>query len=179
MGPIRGYTSFVVLLCGFCGCATDDPPEISDPDFEVLFAPQAYDQEWNRRNADIYRHLLSELEPADPERICFLTITPQSLWNEQGDWRSFPSGELKRFPNTTGYLPAEKAHLSDHKVLRNESNSEAWMHWISVRRWLSETEVEVEEGTWCCPLGGGGGIYVYEKTPLGWELKSIGFSWVS
>ena len=53
------------------------------------------------------------------------------------------------------------------------------MQWISVKRWLSETEVEVEEGVWCCPLGGGASTTIYEKVNGTWQFKESGPSWVS
>ncbi|NQT16598.1 MAG: hypothetical protein HQ582_27815 [Planctomycetes bacterium] len=53
------------------------------------------------------------------------------------------------------------------------------MKWITVKRWISETEVEVEDGVWCCPLGGGASTVTYEKTNGQWSIKSRGPSWVS
>ena len=138
-----------------------------------------YDSEWNDRNAEIYRFILAEVDRPEPGRIYFLTTTPKNEWGESGEWRTLPKDELSSFPNCAEYRLANEAHLKDGRVLENGTNSKAWMLRISVKRWHSESEVEVETGTWCCPLGGGASTTIYMKTDGGWQIKQRGPSWVS
>ena len=100
-------------------------------------------------------------------------------WGDTGYWHTIPADELKSFSNAGQYRPANEAHLKDDRVLENGSDAKAWMKWISVKRWLSDTEVEVEVGVWCCPLGGGASTSIYEKVDGKWEFKKHGESWIS
>lgn len=140
---------------------------------------EKYDFEWNDRNAEIYRFLLAKVERPTSGRICYLTLTPKSEWGENGNWTTIPAEDLKSFENASKYLPANEAYLQDHRVLKKGTDDKAWMKWISVKRWISETEVEVEEGSWCCPLGGGASTTIYEKTDDGWEDIGPSKGWVS
>ena len=171
-------TALLVFFVGV-GCS-ESPPEMPDYDTEVIFAASAYAPEWNERNLEIYRFLISKLDRPDAERIYFITHTPPSHWNNDVRWSEIPRDELDRFPNASLYMSANEAHLDDEGCVRqNETARQAWMQWISVRRWISDTEVEVETGVFTGPLGGGGQISVYEKAGDTWKLKSTGFSWVS
>jgi hypothetical protein len=177
MNAIRICLLVAMLLVGGCTYQPEEIPLTSNgPD-----ATEAvdYDSEWNDRNADIYRYLLSQLDEPIPNRIYFITTTPKSEWGESGNWQTIPADDMKSFPEAALYRPASEAHLKDHRVLENGSDAEAWMHWISVKRWLSDTEVEVEEGVWCCPLGGGASTVIYEKVDGTWRIKELGRSWVS
>ena len=160
------------------GCS-ESPHEPVDYDVEAIFDPAAYDPEWNDRNADIYRFLLSQLDAPSADRIYFITNTPRSHWDDKANWSVIPQSELEQFPNATLYHPADNAHRYKGHVRQNETNAAAWICWISVRRWISETEVEVEQGVYSGPLSSGGQIEIYEKTNGSWRLKSRGFSWVS
>jgi hypothetical protein len=69
--------------------------------------------------------------------------------------------------------------LKEWSVLEKKSKAEAWMQWISVKRWISDTEVEVETGVWCCPLGGGASTSIYGKVNGKWKVLEHGKSWIS
>jgi hypothetical protein len=72
----RTYLLVAMLLVGGCTYQPEELPPTSDgPD-----ATEAvdYDSEWNDRNADIYRYLLSQLDEPIPNRIYFITTTPKS-----------------------------------------------------------------------------------------------------
>lgn len=140
---------------------------------------EKYDFEWNDRNADIYRFLLAKVENPTPGRICYITMTPMSEWGENGNWSTIPAERLNLFPNAAKYLPPDEAYLKDRRVLQKGTDSKAWMKWISVKRWISETEVEVEEGVWCCPLGGGASTNTYEKIDDEWQSTGPSNGWVS
>lgn len=167
---------FACLLAHGCG---ESPHQPVDYDIEAIFDPAAYHPEWNDRNADIYRFLLSQLEAPSADRIYFITNTPRSHWSEKANWSVIPQSELDPFPNAALYHPASDAHLHKGRVRQNETNAAAWIQWISVRHWISETEVEVEQGVFSGPLSSGGQIEIYEKKNGAWQLKSRGFSWVS
>ena len=63
---------FACLLAHGCG---ESPHQPVDYDVEAMFDPAAYHPEWNDRNADIYRFLLSQLEAPSADRIYFITNT--------------------------------------------------------------------------------------------------------
>lgn len=170
------FLAAIVLLVGCAkatGVATQSTSTDTAPDVVT------YDAKWNNRNADIYRYLLAELDKPIPARIYFITTTPMAQWGEGGKWETIPADEMNSFPNTAGYRPANEAHFKDGHVLENGTDAKAWMQWISVKRWISETEVEVEEGVWCCPLGGGASTTIYERIDGKWHVKERGDSWVS
>ena len=60
-----------------------------------------------------------------------------------------------------------------------KSHETAWMKWITIIEWKSDREVTVEEGVWCCPLGGGASIVTYEYIEGIWEVKEVVRNWVS
>jgi hypothetical protein len=160
------------------GCSESTPKRV-DYDVEAIFDPAAYHPEWNDRNADIYRFLLSQLEAPSADRIYFITNTPPAHWNDNANWSVIPQSELDPFPNAALYHPADNAHRYKGHVRQNETNAAGWIYWISVRHWISQTEVEVEQGVYSGPLSSGGKIEIYEKTNGAWRLESTGFSWVS
>ena len=167
---------FPFLFALGCGEPTHEFPQY---DVEAIFNPAAYAPEWNDRNADIYRFLLSKLDAPDADRVYFITNTPLAHWGDDPNWSIIPKNELDKFANASLYQSANDAHLRSGLVLQNGTNTKGWIRWISVRRWISDTEVEVEQGVFSGPLSGGGEINTYEKIDGVWKLKSSGFSWVS
>lgn len=169
----------VLLLLLLVGCTKrfDDAP--ANGDRHDAAEPVVYDSEWNDRNAEIYRYLLAELPEPPPDRIYFITTTPMAEWGETGEWAAIPADELESVPHGSRYRPANEAYLKDSRVLDKETDAEAWMQWISVKRWINDNEVEVEEGVWCCPLGGGASTIFYKKVDGKWQVKEYGDSWIS
>jgi hypothetical protein len=53
------------------------------------------------------------------------------------------------------------------------------MRWISVIEWRSDTEAVVEDGVWCCPLGGGADVSVWEFRDGSWQFKESKGGWFS
>ncbi len=144
----------------------DDP----EPQFAVL----------SDRDAEIIEFVLRSNPDLGNDRTYFLTVTPMSDWGEHGAWLTLPDEFHARIGDIVpGYLPASKAYLSNHRVLQRVTQAKAWMKWVTVKRWISENEVEVEAGVWCCPLGGGGGSVIYEKEDGQWHIKEFTGSWVS
>jgi hypothetical protein len=127
------------------------------------------------RDVEIIEYVLRETPDSPDERIYFLTVTPKGDWGERGSWQALPADFHARVADLSPhYLPASNAWLSRNCVLQRGTNAEAWMRWITVTRWISASEVEVDEGVWRCPLGGGGRTTVYEKRDGKWRMKSAG-----
>lgn len=147
---------------------------------------------WQRHNAS---SSIAQLSPRDAEiiefvlrsspddaggRIYFLTITPMTQWGDEGAWLTLPRDFYSKIADLPAhYRPASEALFREGKVLQKHTNAEAWMRWVTIKRWISEAEVEVEEGVWCCPLGGGASTVIYEKQNGRWGLKKLGEMWVS
>jgi hypothetical protein len=153
--------------------------EVGDAEFADSEPPVEFDAEWNDRNAEIYRFLLKKLDKPNPDRIEFVTITPMRNWGDTGEWQTIPEEEREQLGNAALYRPARGAYLKDGNVLEKGTDAEAWMHWISVERWTSETEVVVQEGVWRCSLGGGATTVIYAKVNGQWQVKETVISWVS
>ena len=173
----RFFLAMFSLLYTF-GCS-ESAHEFPEYDVEAIFDPNAYAPEWNDRNADVYRFLLSQLDAPSADRVYFITNTPPAHWAAEPSWSIVPRSELDQFENASLYQSAGEAHFANGQVLQNGTDAKAWMLWISVRHWISETEVEVEQGVFSGPLASGGEINIYEKVDGVWQLKSSGFSWVS
>lgn len=166
----------IVLLVG----CTSQPAATPSADNSIPAAEAAtFDSEWNDRNADIYRYLLANIREPTPDRIYFITTTPQAEWGETGNWSTIPASEIASIPLASKFRSADQAYLKDGHVLEKNSDAKAWMQWISVKKWISDNEVEVEEGVWCCPLGGGASTTIYIKVNGIWTVKEYGRSWVS
>ncbi|PHQ31800.1 hypothetical protein [Rhodopirellula bahusiensis] len=132
------------------------------------------------RDIDLYRHLISELDEPSPDRVYFLTLTPMDDWGEHGNWMPFPKETTEGIPIAGKYrLDTGNAHLVDGTVLQKGKQSETWMEWITIKRWISDTEADVETGVWCCPLGGGASTATYKKLNGKWNIVDLGASWVS
>lgn len=134
------------------------------------------------RDVEIIQFVLESHSNDTKDRIYFLTPTPMSDWGEVGNW-SDPPQILIDFASSNGnkYRPASGAFLKEGSVLQRGTNREAWMRWITIKRWISDTEVEIEDGVWCCPMGGGVMTSIYEKVDGKWKWKSRGNgeNWIS
>jgi hypothetical protein len=56
---------------------------------------------------------------------------------------------------------------------------DGYMHWVSIKRWLSDEEVEGEMGRWLLQLSGGGGTYILEKKSGKCSIKKHLRLWVT
>lgn len=131
------------------------------------------------RDSDIIRYILENDREAPSDRIYFLTLTPREQWGDSGAWDDLPSALLEAMPSIASeYRIAHEACLKDGCVIEKATGKEAWMKWVSIIRWHSDTEVEVEQGVWCCPSSGGASTATYEKRAGSWTFKSLKRSWV-
>lgn len=180
----------LAILCQACGPSSSTVPTQESARIEGSAAVESHAvstlDELSERDADIIRYLLREddksrhpQEGRSPRRY-FLTTTPMEQWGEHGDWEPLPPSFAQTLPSLKAkYRPANEAFLENGCVFEKGSRKEAWMKWITVKRWITDTEVEVEEGVWRCPLGGGASTTTYEKIDGEWHIKSFGPSWVS
>jgi hypothetical protein len=176
----RSFQHILFLFPFLVAGCTKQPKAVPTADAsKPAAAPVAYDSEWNNRNEDIYRYLLANLREPTADRIYFITTTPMSEWGDTGSWTTIPSDKLTSAPNASRYRAANGAYLKDGRVLEKGTDAEAWMQWISIKRWINDNEVEVEDGVWCCPLGGGASTTIYKKVDGKWQIKEQGESWVS
>lgn len=177
---IKFLIAIVLLYCG-CNSQNNKTPQV---DVSSDWRPEVLSE----RQTELYHFLLSELkEPEkyvdldEPDgRIYSLTLTPMDKWGETGDWLDIPTDLLHAHPDlATWYKPAQDVYLKDDCVLTKDSDARAWLEWITILRWVSETKAEVEFGVWCCPLGGGASTRTYEKIDGKWQVTDIGESWAS
>jgi hypothetical protein len=129
---------------------------------------------------DIIRYVLEQDKEQSSDRIYFLTITPMDQWGESGSWQDAPAALLDAIPTLkTKYRLANGAYLKQGRVLEKGTDKEAWMKWVAIKRWLTDSEVEVEEGTWSSPLGGGSVSVIYKKVDGKWMFKKFSKAWIS
>lgn len=161
----------ILVLTTLAGCSD------SDAEHALAENDSTYDAEWNERNAEVYRYLFSRQQEPPSGQINFITTTPMAEWTDSGGWYVIPSEELAPYPAASKFRPADKALWQEGGVLEKETNAPACMRWVSIKRWVSSTEVEVEEGWWCHNLGGGAGIVFYEKVDGQWRYQKPGPTW--
>ena len=100
-------------------------------------------------------------QPSSPEktasRLYFLTATPTRKWAENGRWKSLPESFHNSLRNLTIELfPAVEAQLVDRAIFRAKDGKEGWMYTVYVSKWISDTEVEVEQDLHRSPQHGSG-----------------------
>ena len=165
------------MLSG-CGDEPTHFPVIDDPVVDVD-GPIA-EMEITDRELEVIRFVLNSDDDRHGDRIYFLTTSPMSNWAEAGNWKALPAGFHRSIVELqTKYKSANEAYLVDGHVREKSTAAPAWMKWITIKQWISPTEVEVESGVWTGPLGGGASTVVYEKVDGTWRLKSSAGGWVS
>lgn len=114
------------------------------------------------------------------DRVWYLTVTPMDDWGEHGSWLTLPGEFHETIADIApGYRPASEAYLRNSHVRQKWTSARAWMRWVTINRWISDTKVEVEEGVWTGPLGGGAATVIYEKVDGEWRLENHVGSWTS
>lgn len=177
-------TAFVICLA-LVGC---DCPESNTPDPDKAFEEWANSVSlsqqfgWNpekltERDIEIITIVLQRHHCG----TCFLTLTPSSQWYEEGGLKDIPEAlRVALSKNSIQFRPASEAYIEKGtgRVKEKASNAEGTLRWARIRRWISDTEVEVEDGQYKAPLGGGGTIAVYEKVKEGWR-QTKHLNWMS
>jgi hypothetical protein len=134
----------------------------------------------SEQEIEVYRALLDEPYPIGIDRTYFITCTPMNAWGDLGDWITLPESlHVKVQRNSHLYLPAHEAMFREGHVLDVSTSQKAWMRWITITKWISDSEVEIETGIWSCPLGGGGRTEIWEKIDGAWKKTKSLNNWVS
>ena len=89
----------------------------------------------------------------------------------------FPLNCPTIFPTAIGRLRTRS--FKNGSVHPDNSDEQAWMQWITILSWDDEDTAVVEEGVWCCPLGGGASESTYRKVDGEWKQIDYGGGWVS
>jgi len=111
----------------------------------------------------------------------FLTITPRPDDRSEWKWKDLPDDFYRRISDLpVRFRKASEAYIDRGQYVREKgTHAEGWMHWITIKKWLSEEEVEVETGLWSRQLYGGGKTYILEKKSGKWSIKKSVRLWVT
>ena len=175
--------TLMLLACALLGCNSKTEVESTastQPANTATNSDAPISGEPSDRDAALLRYLLNDSDDDPRDRIYFLTTTSMDKWTDDGGWSPLSESFHKSISHLeTKYRSANEAYLRDGHVLVRGSDETAWMKWVTIIEWKSDTVVTVEEGVWCCPLGGGASTVTYEKIDGEWQIKELGSSWVS
>lgn len=192
LGVTMRYALAAVLSC-VISCSPPNsgprPQEVVDtlateavPD-SAAAPPQQSPAELSDRDGEVLRYVLRLYDRHEEKYYCrtyFLTTTPRDAWGDTGNWAELSVAFHESIKDLAlKYQPASGAYLLDGSVLQKGTDRKAWMQWIHIRKWISDSEVEVEHGVWTTPLGGGASVDVIEKVEGEWKMKERVSSWVS
>jgi hypothetical protein len=115
------------------------------------------------------------------ENLDFLTTTPMPSDRSEWKWEDLPSEFYRRISDLpVHFRKASEAYMDGGQYVRQKgTHAGGYMHWITIKRWLSEEEVEVETGRWSRQLYGGGRTYILEKKSGKWSIKKVVRLWVT
>ena len=107
-----------------------------------------------------------------PGRLYFLTTTPTRDWGKHGRWQRLPDSFHKSLNNlSVNLFPASEAQLVDRAVYRVKDGKEGWMYTVYVSKWISDTEVEVDQDLHRSPRLGSGTREIWIKADGSWTRK--------
>ena len=142
--------------------------------------PRVPVHELSEREAELTEAVLRSLPTGDDSRVYFLTPTPMKRWGTCGEWARFSDTIHARIGDLpVKYRPASGAYLLCGYVRCRSSQGRAWLRWVAILQWNSDTEAVVEDGVWSGPLGGGAVTYVWERVDGVWRIKERMGCWVS
>jgi hypothetical protein len=111
----------------------------------------------------------------------FLTTTPMPNPPSEWKWQDLPDefhGRISDLP--VRFRKASEAYLDGGQCVRQKgTHADGYMHWVSIKKWFSDDEVEVEMGRWSRQLYGGGRTYILEKKSGKWSIKKHVRLWVT
>ena len=146
----------------------------------MMSLPRVALYELSKRDAELTEAVLRYLPTGDDSRVYFLTPTPMDRWGSRGEWARFSDEFHERISDLPiKYRPASGAYLLSGTVRCRGSHGRAWLRWVAILQWNSDTEAVVEEGVWSCPLGGGVDTNVWERVEGVWRIKESKGGWVS
>jgi hypothetical protein len=111
----------------------------------------------------------------------FLTTTPRPNPPSEWKWKDFPDEFHKRISDLpVRFRKASEAYLHGGQCVRQKgTHINGYLHWVNIKRWVSDEEVEVETGRWSRQLYGGGRSYLLEKTSGNWSIKKRLKLWIT
>jgi hypothetical protein len=111
----------------------------------------------------------------------FLTTTAMPTDRSEWKWQDLPDEFHRRISDLpVRFRKASEAYLDGGQCVRQKGTQvDGYMHWVSIKRWLSDDEVEVELGRWSRQLHGGGKTYILEKKSGKWSIKKRVRLWVT
>lgn len=111
----------------------------------------------------------------------FLTTSAMPTDRSEWKWKDLPDEFHRRISDLpVRFRKASEAYLDGGQCVRQKgTHFDGYMHWISIKRWLSDEEVEVEVGRWSRQLYGGGRTYILEKKDGKWSIKKHVRLWMT
>jgi hypothetical protein len=165
LGYVAGAVSILFLLVGF-KLSAEDTATLSAKELEVIE----------------YVVRLSYGDGRYPTgTIDFLTTTAMPKNPSEWKWKDLPDKFHRRISDLpVRFRKASEAYLDGGQCVRQKgTNADAYMHWVTIKRWISDDEVEVEMGLWSRQLYGGGKTYILEKKSGTWSIKRHLRLWVT
>jgi hypothetical protein len=174
-------TCFIVVLGN--GCHGDQREERLSDQEELYNEYLGHRRgEWQQeklveRDIEIILFLLQQRRCED----CFLTVGASLESDDTREWKNIPEPlRVALLKNAINYRPASEAYFDlgqGGSVKERKSNAPATIRHITIRRWISDTEVVVEDSRSSGPLSGGGSIAVYKKGDGVWT-RTKHLSWM-
>lgn len=170
----------IAALVSVAGCAQESKPP---PMPTTTPAPVAT---LSARDADVLEAALRDrLENAGDDTTIFL-----SVGSIETDWKDPPPDFFKRLSDLPyKFKPVSQARMPKDGEMESPkrfrgvedptTGKRSWIYWVEIKRWVTDTKVRVDIGVWSGPLGGGGGIYVFELRDGKWVLTDMKGGWVS
>lgn len=185
LGSVRKRWQVLLVVALFCQVAACGKSyETAEPASDRAVVPQVHEPippksqlPLTARDLDVIRFALTTIDPPVHPRPCFLTTTPHYQWNRTGGWDSLPQEFHDSLP--VDYSLAGKACLKRGAVFDIESDQPGWMIWVKITSWISETEVQVETGTWGGPADAVGATTTFEHKEGRWTVKQVDKTWLS
>jgi hypothetical protein len=116
----------------------------------------------------------------DTGRVNFLTFTPPPEDCSKWEPKDPPDSFFDRISDLKlQYKKPSDCEIKNGYVFDKKSGKIAWLNWYTIIKWIDKNTVEVEEGCWSSPLGGGASKTIYKKVNGQWKHHKSGESWVS
>jgi hypothetical protein len=165
LSPLGGIV-FILVLFGSCKQPTRDVATLSAKELEVV-------EYVLRSSYGDGRYPTGYLN--------FLTTTPIPNPPSEWKWKDLPDDFHKRISDLpVQFGKASEAYLDGGQCVRQKgTHIDGYMHWVSIKRWLSDEEVEVDTGRWSRHLHGGGSTYLLQKKSGKWSIKKCVRMWVT
>ena len=145
----------------------------SGQDHQLETGTQVDTEVLSERDQDIIRYVIETLYSPPKGKVFFLTVTPMKDWGATCQWADLPPDLRQSISHLPiKYRPASEATMTKAGLVVDSSTNEpGWMRWVTVDRWVSDTEVYVESGDYV-QGGFGSSIGRYIKVDGKWQEQS-------